>query len=323
MTARCPNAGRTILGRILAAVLLAALCTLAPGSGAAEEAVAASTRELPPTREASGLHPLRRYRFHRYDANQRHDLPDRYVVATPEGEKRSGPAEHLLVGFTSSLNSQYVSKELPDSRGPVWQPSATVELYGLGLNVWSNFVLNDEANQGEFNEVDITAYYTAHLGKLTVHPYFTLMLFPNGDPASLDYTPAPVVEGDLYVQYNLGDFDLFGRMRARIKQVAGEIYANVGVGYNHAFRNGMTILASALLNMGDEKYLSAQYGATGTSIDAIALMLGASWTAHGVTFKPGVNVAVHVVPSIRDRIRQNPNLQTYLVWGGLDISYSF
>ena len=53
MTARCPNAGRTILGRILAAVLLAALCTLAPGSGAAEEAVA-FVREQMATEEGLG-----------------------------------------------------------------------------------------------------------------------------------------------------------------------------------------------------------------------------------------------------------------------------
>ncbi|HPQ81864.1 MAG TPA: hypothetical protein PLZ86_09120, partial [bacterium] len=211
----------------------------------------------------------------------------------------------------------------PDSRGPVWQPSATAELYGLGLNVWSNFVINDEANQWQFNEVDFTTYYTAHVGNLTIHPYFTFMVFPNGDANSLDYTPAPVIEGNLYVHYNLGDFDLFGRMRARIKQVAGQVYANVGVGYNHAFRSGMTLLASALLNMGNGSYLSSHYGPTDTNIDALAFMLGASWSACGVTFKPAVNVAVHVVPEIRRKIRQDPNLDTYLVWGGLDISYDF
>lgn len=322
MSLRRPETTPCILRRVFAVAALVALCVSAP-TVRAEEDAGASTRDLPSTREAAGVYPYRHYQFRHYDTNQRHDLPGRYIAATPPKEKRSGPEEHLLVGFVSSLNSQYVSKELPDSRGPVWQPSATVELYGVGFNVWSNFVLNGEANQGQFNEVDFTTYYTAHIGKLTLHPYVTFMVFPNGDPASLDYTPEPVVEGDLYVQYNLGDVDLFGRMRARIKQVAGQVYANVGVGYNHAFPCGMALLASALINMGDEQYLSAQYGPTDTNIDALAFMLGASWGAYGVTFKPNVNVAVHIIPEIRNKIRQNPNLDTVFVWGGLDISYNF
>ena len=310
------------LGRTLAAAALAAIALFAPQAGASESR-ADSSRDMPSIREAAGVHAIRRFQFQHYDDGARHHLPLRYVSEAPAQQERKGPMEHLLIGFVSSLNSQYVSKELPDSKGPVWQPSATVELYGLGLNVWSNFVLNDEANQGQFNEVDFTTYYTAHIGKLTIHPYFTFMVFPNGDPASLDYTPAPVIEGDIYVQYNLGDFDLFGRMRARIKQTSGQVYANAGAGYGHLFPCGMTLLASVLINMGNEQYLSAQYGPTETNIDAAAFMLGASWKVGGVTFRPNVNLAVHVIPEIRRSIRQNTDLDTYLVWGGMDIMYDF
>lgn len=309
---------------VLTAALAISLCSIAPGALAQEASANISPeRDLPPAREASGINGIRRHHLHRYDSNWHYTPPSRHLVAVPAGEKRKGPAEHLLIDVTSSLNSQYVSKELPDSKGPVWQPSATVEFYGVGFNVWSNFVLGDEANQGQFNEVDFTAYYTAHIGKLTLHPYFAYFVYPNGNPASLDYTSASQIEADLYIQYNVGDFDLFGRMRTRLKHVAGQIYANVGVGYNHAFPCGMTLIASGLLNMGDSQYLTSQYGPTDTNIDAISFMLGASWKVYGVTFRPNAHVAIHVVPEIRRKIRQNPNLDTYLVWGGLDLSYDF
>lgn len=259
-----------------------------------------------------------------YNSDTYHHVPSRHVVEVPETKERKGPAEHLKIGLTSDFRSQYVSKELPDSLGPVWQPSATVELYGAGLNVWANFVLSDEPNQGEFNEIDFTTYYTAHIGNLTIHPYFVFMVFPNGDPASLDYTPGPVIEGDLYVQYTIWKFDLFGRMRARIKEHPGAIYANVGAGFNHLFDCGITLKTSALLNMGNDTYLTWHYGPTDTNIDALAFTLAASWEAwKGFTFKPHINVAVHVIPEIREALRQKPNHNTYIVWGGLDLAYNF
>lgn len=309
--------------RLLTAILVASLCVITTSAPAEGTGTSAPGRHLPAAREASGIHPIRKHELLRYDSSTHYHLPRRYLTEVPEQRERKGLKEHLLIGVASSFNSQYVSRELPISKGPVWQPSASVELYGFGLNVWSNFVLNDEPNQGQFNEVDFTTYYTAHLGKLTLHPYFVFMVFPNADPASLDYSPAPIIDSSLYVQYNLGDFDLFGRVNARLKQTAGRVYANVGVGYNHLFPHDITLLTSALLNIGNSQYLSSHYGPTGTNIDALAFMLGASWKTHGVTLKPNINVALHVIPDIRRKIRRTPNLDTAFVWGGLDISYDF
>lgn len=273
--------------------------------------------------DGEGAPVAREYQFQPYSIDIHQRPPLKYVKAVPAEKKRRGLAEHIKANVTSSFNSQYVSRELPFSKGPVWQPSATVELYNFGFNVWSNFVLNDEANQWQFNEIDFTPYYTAHIGNLTIHPYFIFEVYPNGNQASLDYTPAPIIEGDIYVQYNVWKFDLFGRMRARIKQVAGEVYANVGAGFSQSFKNNIKITSSALLNMGNEKYLSAAYGNIDTNIDAISFMAAASWKHKGLELKPNANIAVHVVPEIRRAIRNNPNLNTYLVWGGLDVSYNF
>jgi hypothetical protein len=311
---------RKLVATAAAGMLLFLACGVSAGEG---EGTAAQERGFPEGAARKKVSLKREKELLFYNSEAHHRLPSRYLVGVPQGKARKGPAEHLMVEVASSFNSQYVSKELPDSKGPVWQPSASVELYGFGLDVWANFVLNDEPNQGQFNEVDFIPYYTAHMGALTLHPYFMFMVFPNGDKASLDYTPATVVEGDLYVQYDLWKFDLFGKMRARIKGNSGAVYANVGVGFTQPFQSGVALSASALLNMGDEQYLSAQYGPTDTNIDALAFTLAASWEAGGVKFRPNINAAVHVVPEIRRKIRQDPNLDTYLVWGGLDLSYDF
>lgn len=281
-------------------------------------------RHFPDSPQIGGFHFERKYKLHSYGSDRSHPLPSHYVVAVPKEQERKTLPEHLMVGVTSAFNSRYVSRELPFSRGPVWQPSATVELYGFGFNVWSNFVINDEPNQGQFNEIDFTPHYTAHIGNLSVHPYFMFGIFPNSDNGSLNYTPASVIEGNIYLEYSLWKFVLFGRMRARIKETAGRIYANVGTGFNHHFKKDLAIKTSILLNMGNDKYLSAYYNVMDTNIDALAFMVAVPCEPiDGFTLMPNVNFVVHMVPEIRRAIRQNPNFETYMVWGGINISYDF
>ena len=230
-----------------------------------------------------------------------------------------------MIGFYSDVRSRYMSKELPDSIGPVWQPSATIEAYGFGFNAWGNFVLYDEPNQGEFNEVDLTPYYTLHIGNLTIHPYSLIMLFPNKNPGSLDYTPMTTIEADLYMDYTLWKFTFFTQMRAVVKGTTpGSIYAHVGTSFDHTFNSGITISPSALMSFGNDKFLTSSYQPMGANIDAFSFSLALSWkVGKYITFEPHINYAVHVIPKIRQSLRAMPNHGTYYVWGGLDLSYEF
>ncbi len=300
------------------------LCLFPVNAFADADDVGNLDKGLSTVEDKEGVHHRRKYKSDYEHNDDRHSPPDDYVIAVPKGNKRKGPMENLMFEVTSDFRSLYVSKELRCSRGPVWQPSATVEFYGFGFNVWSNFVLNDEPNQGEFNEVDITVYYTFHIGDLTIHPYVLFMVYPNANPASLDYSSQSMVEGNLYLQYDIWKFDIFGRMRTRIKANAGSIYAHVGFGFHHDFTDKVTIETSTHLGMGDGRYLTSAYGPRGANIDALALMLAVKWEAlKGFTLRPHVNAAIHVVPSIRRSIRQNPNQKLYLIWGGLDLAYNF
>lgn len=272
-----------------------------------------------------GVHFRRRYHMTFYSTDSHHELPTKYLITVPPSEKREGLPENMMIGLYSNFRSTYVSKELPDSKGPVWQPSATVEAYGFGLNVWANFVLNDEPNQGEFNEVDFTTYYTAHIGHLTIHPYALFMVFPNADPASLDYASEPIIETNLFLEYIIWQFNIFSLTRTQVMGTTpGAVYSHIGVGFKQPFDCGITFETSALMSFGNDRFLTSHYGRMDMNIDTLSFMLGASWNPwKGLTFNPNVNVAIHVVPEIRRAIRQNPDLETYIVWGGLDLAYNF
>lgn len=254
----------------------------------------------------------------------KHRPPSKYIIDVPAEKKRSGFKEHMKLGFYTSLYSQYFSKEQPFSKGPVWQPSVTFEAYGAGLNVWSNFVLNNEANQGQFNEVDFTTYYTAHFGNLTIHPYILFEVFPNGNPRSLDYTTTPVIEPDINIQYNIWKFNLFTQFRTRAYPEPLTMYGHFGLGFNQPFANIVTFSASTYLNFGNGNYLTSVYKPMDANIDAIVFTASLPINfIKGFTFTPGINIIVHVLPEIRRAIRQNPNLETTMIWGGLDLAYEF
>ena len=257
-----------------------------------------------------------------------HEVPTRYINnPAVEGQKRKGLAEHLMLGLYSLFTTKYMSREYPCSIGPVWQPSATIELYKVGFNVWANFVLNnDEANEGQFNEVDLTLYYTATFGSFTAHPAILAFLMPNGDPASLDYSPHPVtLEADLYLSYDIWKFTISSLTRAGFYASTGQVYSNIGLMFTQPILNDFSFMVESHLSFGNGKFLTSHAGGPlDTNVDALAGMIGLTYEpVGGLTFQPNVRYAVHVTPSIRRVIRQNPNIQNFTIWGGMDVNYSF
>lgn len=251
--------------------------------------------------------------------------PSKYLITLPEDQERKKFVHHLKLSFFSNFRSRYVSRQYPNSLGPVWQPAGTIELYGLGLNVWANFVLNNEPNQGEFNEVDLTLYYNLKIGDFTIHPYVSGFLYPNGDPASLDYSDEPDMEVSIALKYDFGLVNVFALSRNNVIGSPGSLYGHIGVGYDQPFRSGIALQTSFLLSIANDKFLSGKMGTpVGSNIDTVAFKLGAKWKPwRSLAFNPHVNLAVHVMPEVRRAIRQNPNIKTYIVWGGLDLAYSF
>ena len=91
-----------------------------------------------------------------YSNSIHHRRPALGIAETRESRREKSLADNISLSFISNFRSRYVSHAVADSVGWVWQPSATIEWYGLGFNVWSNFVIEDSADRGTFNEVDLT-----------------------------------------------------------------------------------------------------------------------------------------------------------------------
>lgn len=137
----------------------------------------------------------------------------------------------LTVQVESDIYSRYVWYGTAASNGPVWQPSVSVAAYGLKFTTWANFVMDNEPNQGEFNEVDFILTYQNNLKKLNYVLLVEGDIYPNGNPKSLDYSSATLKTG-LHLSYPVGPVSIFGDFQALFVSVqGGTSQTNPGLGW--------------------------------------------------------------------------------------------
>jgi len=91
-----------------------------------------------------------------------------------------------LFGGEADVNSIYIWRGLAWSDGAVFQPSVWVSRSNFTLSGWSNFVLNKERNQGQFNEFDGRLSYRGKWKNFEFEPAIQFYIYPNqrGEPAT-------------------------------------------------------------------------------------------------------------------------------------------
>jgi hypothetical protein len=150
-----------------------------------------------------------------------------YAVEDEEPAKTKEDST-LSFAFEDDFSSQYVWRGFAVSKGPVMQPEASLSVYDATFSVWSNFVLSDEANQGQFNEVDLSADYHFQFGDFEVQPSFEYYLFPNQSlPSSGEFS--------VWLAYSLGPIQIFMDHYFDVVRAFGSYYGDLGVSYEKEF----------------------------------------------------------------------------------------
>ena len=252
-----------------------------------------------------------------YSSSIHHSRPAVAISETKDSREAKSLAENISYSFSSSFLSRYVSHSIADSQGWVWQPAATVEWYGLGFNVWSNFVIEDKADRGTFNEVDLTIYYDYKFHGLTIHPYFTADIYPTNNKLSLDYSSNTDVLPSLHLSYALGPLDIFADLELYVHPNPGALKTEVGVGLTQKIVKNLAIETSGLVGIDNSKYNKAQFNVSDTTCDYFTYSIAFPWNPlKGLVIKPTANVSAFLQKDLRDATRYPVQ-----VWGGLNFAY--
>ncbi|MFH1653855.1 MAG: hypothetical protein ABIE74_07335 [Pseudomonadota bacterium] len=228
--------------------------------------------------------------------------------------------KHLSANVEFDFLSKYVWRGLASSKGFVWQPSATLEFYGFGTTIWGNFVLNDEANQGQFNEIDFIPYYSTEFHKLSITPLAVIIYYPNKNVNSLDYSNKSSVEFRLNLSYPIWKyFDIFTLFAVNAYGTRGSIWFDFGSGFHYDLLEQLMLHTSILLGVGDKRFNKNHIADVGTKLNLFEYDLSLTWKAwKGLSVIPNLSITTIIAPSLR-RATTDPNNFV----GGVDLKYDF
>lgn len=254
-----------------------------------------------------------------YSNSINHRRPAQAIAETWETRKKKNLVENISTSFYSNFRSKYVSHALADSAGWVWEPAATIEWYGLGFNAWGNFVLDDEPDQGKFNEVDLTLYYDFKTHGFTIHPYFVAYVYPTNNKNSLDYSAYTDLLPSIQVAYSAGPIDIFADVETYVHPTPGAVRAEFGIGLTEKLPLKFGIETSGLVGFDNSRYNKAVFNISDTTFDYFTYSIAFPWNpVKGLVIKPNAYVSAYFQQKFRNATRF-----PVLVWGGIDFTYSF
>lgn len=202
----------------------------------------------------------------------------RALLAGIAGICLAGAANAADVTVGADINSAYVWRGITFNDGFVIQPSVDVASEsGIGVNVWSNFDLEDydgALESGEFSEVDLALSYAIPVEGFDLGVGVIEYLFPGVEGSTRElYVEAGMefVEGfggGVFVAYDFDEID--------------DVYGNVSLAYGMDIDEKLSMEVSGVLGAAGSDFAAA-YGGDGSGLFDYNVALGASYALNDAT----------------------------------------
>lgn len=218
------------------------------------------------------------------------------------------------VAVALDINTAYVWRGLTFNDGFVLQPSLDVAKNGFGLNVWSNFDLDDydgAVDSGEFSEVDLTGSYTHTFGPVDVSVGIIEYLFPSGADSTTE------VFAGLDAGVGAG-FSVSCTLYYDFDQV-DDFFIDAGISYSYSINEPTTLSLTGSVGYAGEDFAAFYAGGADGGFFNYALTASVNYA---VTDAFGVGVNINYSDSLDDDVLPDDTVDTTL-FGGINITYAF
>ncbi|HSE84271.1 MAG TPA: hypothetical protein VLB01_06965 [Thermodesulfobacteriota bacterium] len=223
-----------------------------------------------------------------------------------------GGGQIFNFGTEIDFNSRYVWRGIALSEGAVMQPSVWVSAFNFTFYIWGNFVLNDEPNQGEFNEVELILYYSRGWGNITFEPFIVYYVYPNQEdvPSTAEFT--------LSLYYSLGSFNVFTSHTFDFVEYKGSYFGDAGLSYERQLSPSLTLEASGSLGWASSEFNSVNIGLSKNALNFAGANLSLTYYPNGFLYiRPHVELSAIVDGELRDQL-EDPTILNAGVAIGLE-----
>jgi hypothetical protein len=207
------------------------------------------------------------------------------------------------VGAELDLNARYIWRSLVWNDKRVAQPSVWIGRSGWTLSAWSNFVLGDEPNRRQFNEVDLRLSYQTDLGPFAIEPAVNIYSYPHQDQTENPTT------GELEIQVScpLGPVTLETAHFFDFLKNGGGYVGEVGCEYETEPADNLTLSAAARLLFANAKFNEYYIPYDKGGIYSLALELGLTVRlSDSVTVRPHIEWNRLLDAGVRSAVAVSP-----------------
>jgi len=221
---------------------------------------------------------------------------------------------NITYGAEIDFASQYIWRGIELSDGVVLEPAAWIQAYGLYFEVWGNFVLNDEADQGEFNEIDLISYYELAWNNFTLEPGFEAFLYHDADePSTLELTIG-------FSYFIIDQFSIFTKHYFDVAEYEGSYFGTAGVGFERELESLPFYLDSSLkLGWGNSDFNEVNIEVSESALNVIIADLSVYYyPLEYLYLRPHIQFSALLDDDLRDAV-DNPTI----VSGGIAVGVEF
>jgi len=180
---------------------------------------------------------------------------------------RMASAQSPTAGADVDIVSRYVWRGVPYSDGATVQPSVWKSLHGLTLSLWSNLVVADRIDRGQFNHLFVAAIYRTDAGRLTIEPGVQAW----HTKAFSEIAAVTTTEGLVRVSGDVGALQIFTNHTVDLQAYRGAYIGDAGLGHSQALGPRAEVVTQLAVSWATARYNSAYVGVAKSAINYASL----------------------------------------------------
>ena len=173
----------------------------------------------------------------------------------------------LAAGADVDVVSRYVWRGVPYSEGPTVQPSMWTSVGPLTFSFWSNLVVADRIERGQFNHLFVMATYSAQIAGVTVEP--SIQAYHTNAVGEVD--AVDTAEAVVRLSAPTGPFEIFTDHTVDLHTYRGAYIGDAGIGHQRQLGARYQLATELLVSWSTARYNEGFVGVSTSGLNYASL----------------------------------------------------
>ena len=208
---------------------------------------------------------------------------------------RMASAQSPTAGADVDVVSRYVWRGVPYSDGAAVQPSIWTSLHGWTLSLWSNLVVADRIDRGQFNHLFVSATYSTEAGRFVIEPAVEAW----HTKAFGEVAAVTTAEGLVRVSTDVGPLNIFTNHTVDLQAYRGAYIGDAGLGHRRTIGPRAELATEFAISWATARYNSGYVGVAKSAFNyaslsgSVAIRLNDHWSLRPhVEWQPIIDAAL-------------------------------